>query len=178
MTERFRRLETLFKAALEQPVESREAWLDRAEADVSVRAEVLRLLDADARAQCAAESAVEGAMNSPADGAIERVLSEAARAVLDAGVKRDEIRAGPDRGQRLEGSFDPEMVEGWRLERKIGEGGMGAVYLAQPRAGDGPPAAIKLLRDTIDPALLSDRFEAIAEQRRIDRVTQQFDRGR
>ena len=164
MTERFRRLETLFKAALEQPVESREAWLDRAEADVSVRAEVLRLLDADARAQCAAESAVEGAMNSPADGAIERVLSEAARAVLDAGVKRDEIRAGPDRGQRLEGSFEPEMVEGWRLERKIGEGGMGAVYLAQPRAGDGPPAAIKLLRNTIDPALLSDRFEA---ERRI-----------
>ncbi len=37
------------------------------------------------------------------------------------------------------------LIEGYRLLKKIGEGGIASIYLAQPRAG-GPPQVLKVLR--------------------------------
>lgn len=135
---RFRRIETLFAAALDRPAGMHEDWLQAEESDASIRDEVLRLLAADA---CADEEA------------IERALAMAANGVLDA--QPHAMSTGPDSR-----SHDTHEIDGWQLERRIGEGGMGTVYLARSTAGDGPPVAIKLLREGVDPVLLTRRFEA------------------
>ncbi|MEQ1512685.1 MAG: serine/threonine-protein kinase [Lysobacteraceae bacterium] len=133
---RFRRIEGLFAAALDQPAAARTGWLQDAEADASIRDEVLRLLVADARAD---------------EEAIERALAMAANGVLDAQPRA--FQPGPDGGVA-------DAIDGWRLERRIGEGGMGSVFLARSESGDGPPVAIKLLREGVDPVLLTHRFES------------------
>ncbi|NOT88986.1 MAG: tetratricopeptide repeat protein [Lysobacter sp.] len=133
---RFRRVEALFAAALDQPAAVRADWLQAEEADASIRDEVSRLLIADARAD---------------EEAIERALAMAANGVLDAQPRA--LQPGVD-------GDGADAIEGWHLERRIGEGGMGTVYLARSTSGDGPPVAIKLLREGVDPVLLSRRFEA------------------
>lgn len=133
---RFRRIEALFVAALDQPAVGRADWLQAEEADASIRDEVSRLLAADARAD---------------EEVIERALAMAANGVLDA--QPGASRPGAD-------GEDADAIEGWRLERRIGEGGMGTVYLARQTSGDGPPVAIKLLREGVDPVLLTHRFES------------------
>lgn len=136
VTARFRRIEGLFVAALDQPAAARADWLHAEEADPSIRDEVSRLLVADARAD---------------EEVIERALSMVANGVLDA-----QPRAFPPGAD----GDDADAIDGWHLERRIGEGGMGTVYLARQAAGDGPPVAIKLLRGGVDPVLLTHRFES------------------
>ncbi len=131
--ERFRRIEALFVAALAQPAPQREAWLQATEADATLRDVVLRMLAADAETR--------------GDDAIEHAMARAARDWVDA-----------SNAPATEEDSDP--IPGWRLERRIGTGGMGTVHLARPAAGDGPPVAIKLLHDGVAPALLAHRFEA------------------
>lgn len=135
---RFRRIEMLFAAALDRPVGMHEDWLQAEEVDASIRDEVLRLLVADARAD---------------EEAIERALAMAANDVLDA--QPHVMLTRPESG-----SSDAHEIDGWQLERRIGEGGMGTVYLARSTSGEGPPVAIKLLREGVDPVLLTRRFEA------------------
>lgn len=131
---RFRRIARSFEGALARPRDEREAWLVANEPDAALREEVRDLLATDARA----------------DGAIERTLEAAAKEAVRA-------HGSPH-------AFGDDTIDGWHLQRRLGEGGMGAVHLARPATGEGPPVAIKLLRDGVDAALLADRFET---ERRI-----------
>jgi eukaryotic-like serine/threonine-protein kinase len=133
---RFRRVEALFQAALSLPMSARADWLETTERDATTREAVLRLLDADA----AAGDAIEQTLDIAASGFFAGLQPAA------------ELLAPSD------------AIDDWRLDRRIGEGGMATVYLARPASGVGPPVAIKLLRDGVDPALLMHRFEA---ERRI-----------
>jgi serine/threonine-protein kinase len=148
----FRRIEALFAAGLAQPGPQREAWLNANEPDAAIRRVVHQLLvtDADTRGD-----------------AIERALGQAAHGWLDASdgpIANGSTSAGT--GHAFDDDFydstvaGSDPIAGWRLERRIGAGGMGTVHLARPIAGDGPAVAIKLLRNGMPPALLMHRFEA------------------
>lgn len=78
-----------------------------------------------------------------------------------------DVAAAPDVSAPI-GSGD--VVGAWQLERKIGEGGMGAVWLAARRDGhfDGH-AAIKFLRTGLGKTDLVDRF--LRERRLLARLT-------
>ena len=87
------------------------------------------------------------AADAHAGGAIERTLEVAAKDLL-----------------APRGDAPADGIDGWRLGPRLGAGGMGEVHLARPVGAEGPPVAIKLLREGVDAALLADRFEA---ERRI-----------
>lgn len=139
---RFRRVEALFVDALTKPEAERAAWLEAIEPDEVVRADAARLLALDA----------SSADRAPITARFERAAAATAARALAA-------RETDARTALLDDVFD-----GWRLERKIGEGGMGAVYAARPASGEGAPVAIKVLRDDIEASALVTRFES---ERRI-----------
>jgi len=115
--ERWRRVNDLFLAAVEQPGASRAAWLDaQCEGDFDLRLEVESLLQADA----------------PSD-----VSSSVARAVTSA-IAESAITA-PVIGTQTVGPY--------RILREIGQGGMATVYLAVREGGDFEQrVAIKVVR--------------------------------
>ncbi|MES2583736.1 MAG: hypothetical protein V4627_13535, partial [Pseudomonadota bacterium] len=78
-----------------------------------------------------------------------------------------DIAAAPDAGPSV-GNGD--VVGPWQLERKVGEGGMGAVWLAARRDGhfEGH-AAIKFLRTGLGKTDLVERF--LRERRLLARLT-------
>ncbi|MGH7740662.1 MAG: protein kinase domain-containing protein [Candidatus Eiseniibacteriota bacterium] len=118
MTDRWERIAEILEHALEQPAELREAYIIAACAgDESLHAEVLSLL----RHSAASEHFLE-----PGHSQIQPVDLEGA--------------APP--------SLGPGSVIGaWRLERQIGEGGMGAVWLAARVEGQFTQrGALKLIR--------------------------------
>jgi len=126
------------------PAAEHEPWLAQLHArDAALAAAVARML---AHAGLAADSAPEtGPAESSRPAAFERLLQEALQ--RDAAGSADE----PDlAGQRM---------GAWLLQAKIGEGGMGQVWLAQ--RDDGlyeATAAIKLLRGDLQRAHLTARF--------------------
>ncbi|MFC6882005.1 MULTISPECIES: protein kinase domain-containing protein [Actinomadura] len=62
---------------------------------------------------------------------------------------------------------DPSRVGRYRIEAKIGEGGMGAVYLG--RDGDGRPVAVKVVRAELagDPTFLARFHDEAANAQRV-----------
>jgi serine/threonine-protein kinase len=134
------RVRALFEAALERPSGERSAFVDAACADPALRAEVLALLAADA---------------GTIDAATE--MAQAAPDLL-AG-----IGAAADSEDRE--TFIGTRVGPWKLERELGRGGMGAVYLGQRVDGDFRQlAAIKLVRSSWEAGELQRRFRS---ERRI-----------
>jgi tetratricopeptide (TPR) repeat protein len=127
------RVQQLFVAALEQPVEDRLAFLARAEADPAIRARVTELLAADA---------------DPAT-----VLSGSADDLLVglSGGERD--AAGGGSGANLEGV----RIGAYRLLDRIAEGGMGTVYLAAHGEFE-HQVAIKLIKRGMDTDEIVRRF--------------------
>jgi len=112
---RWTRIQELFHAAADLPAEEQQRVIHAGCAgDEALAADVLALLDEDARAF------------TPLDGGVAR----AAWAVLDA----------PSISPLL------EELSAYRLERVLGEGGMGVVYLAN-RKDVGRRVALKVLRD-------------------------------
>ncbi|HMS01867.1 MAG TPA: serine/threonine-protein kinase, partial [Gemmatimonadaceae bacterium] len=126
---RWHRIEALFHGALAQPEAAREAWLDAQEEDAALRAEVQRLLAADAQLEQAPllDAAVQAA-------ARDLVASETPRPL--------DTRLGP-----------------WRLLHELGRGGMGVVWLAERADGAyDARVAIKQLRSTLASDDLMRRF--------------------
>jgi serine/threonine protein kinase/formylglycine-generating enzyme required for sulfatase activity len=127
--ERWRQVRELLEAALVEPLERREALVrERAGADASLAAEVLRLLARDGEL---------GAYLEPPDNFVE-----AARELRPQDIALLGSRIGV-----------------WRLERKLGSGGMGTVYLARRAEGDfDQRGAVKLLRAGLDSPQVLQRF--------------------
>jgi tetratricopeptide (TPR) repeat protein len=124
----WQKVKSLVRAALHQPAETREAFVDRECADDALRAEVKRLLGL--------HEASTGFLETPA-----RPRPEPA------------IGADPMLGR---------TIGGFEIIRRIGAGGMGAVYEAQqdqPRRR----AAVKVLRPGSASARVLRRFEYEAE---------------
>lgn len=135
-SERWRQVRDLFERALDLPPEQRAAFLDDACADDSgLRVEVDSLLAAEA--------------DSPPTLAIDvptTMLRDALSSV------RETSAAGSWAGLRL---------GAWRLDREIGRGGMGSVYLAQRADGQyAQRAAVKLVRPGWDAEVLRARFRS------------------
>lgn len=139
---RFRRVEALFADALNKPEADRAAWLEAAEPDAAVRAEAMRLLAVDAASADA----------MPITSRFERAVAATA------------VRALAARASDARTALRDDVFDGWSLGRKLGEGGMGAVYAARPASGEGAQVAIKVLRDDVEAGSLVARFES---ERRI-----------
>ena len=117
-TERFRRVDTIFDAALDLPTEEQTAFIEReCGGDEALRAEVLELVRAYHRS--------ESVLESPA--------SRLAAPLLDAAVGGD----GPI----------PDRIGSFRVMREIGSGGMGRVFLGERADGQFEQrVAIKLIQ--------------------------------
>ena len=128
--ERWGRIQALFLAALERPPAERGPFLEREEADPEIRADVQRLLDADADPA----TALAG---SAGDLVPEFVGPPGER---PEGAGRDGARVGP-----------------YRLIRKIAEGGMGTVHLAEHVEFE-HRVAVKLIKRGMDTDEIVRRF--------------------
>jgi predicted Ser/Thr protein kinase len=106
--ERWRRINELFHAALERPAGARRAFLDASCAgDAELREEVESLL----------------AAHLEAEGFIEAPAYEVGAELLHG--------APPQRSDADPGSLAGKQLGFYRIERRIGTGGMGVVYLAE-----------------------------------------------
>ena len=114
-TASWQRIEELYYEALAQAPEQRSAWLAACTDDVSLRAEIARLLDANAHAN--------GFLSQPALAALALVPAEFL------------VTAAP---------IIDKQISHYRLLSRIGAGGMGEVYLARDLQL-GRQAALKLL---------------------------------
>jgi len=116
--DRSQRIDAVFDALLDLPPDEQLAYLDRAAGDdPELHDEVLRLLQAHRRS--------EGFLEAPAPRLARELLEQ------------------PD---RLGTGGNPDRIGPWRIVRLIGEGGMGAVYLAERADGQfEQQAAIKIL---------------------------------
>ena len=135
--ERWQQVKIVFEEALDCPTSERAAFLDRACAsDDDLRREVLSLLSShDAAPDFLEDPAL---LEDPAD--------------TDA-LPRDEPAAND--------GFAGRRVGAYRLVREIGQGGMGAVYLAERVDGQfQQQVAVKFVRHSFDSSVLLRRFKA------------------
>jgi eukaryotic-like serine/threonine-protein kinase len=131
--QRWQQIKALFEQAVERSLTERAAFLNR-ECPSEMRDEVEALLRADHETSA---SAVNQALAAP----------DLRGAIADSERANERMRWT---GQRL---------GAWRLEREIGRGGMGAVYLAERADGEyQQQVAIKLMRPSWDSAELVQRF--------------------
>ena len=151
--QRWGRVEEIFHLALEQPPETRDAWLDQACAGhPELRAEVASLLASDATAR-------QGFLGDKVQSALRNFAD------LDAApLAMEGRRIGP-----------------WQLVREIGRGGMGAVYLAV-RADQQYESnvAIKLVHPGFDTGSMLQRFRRerqILARLEHPNITRLFDAG-
>ena len=118
-TERFRRVDTIFDAAVDLPTDAQVAYIDRAAAgDTALRDEVLGLLRAYHRSDI-----------------FDSAAADLAAPILEAAVNL----AGPL----------PDQIGAFRVVREIGRGGMGRVYLGERADGEFEQrVALKLIQQS------------------------------
>lgn len=138
---RWERIQALFHAAAELPPDERRAWLERAAADDEATGD---------------EALVDDVMRLLAEDAGESSLLDRGLATLTDDVLEPSPVPWPA------DTFGP-----YRIVRLLGEGGMGAVYLAE-RTDLGSRVAIKFLRDVRPSPARRDRFAT--EQRILARL--------
>jgi eukaryotic-like serine/threonine-protein kinase len=121
----------LFEVAIELPGDSWKSWLESHCDDEFLRAEVLGMLEADAR--------------SDTSGGL---LSQVPDLIVDYTRSAAESRIG-------------QRFGAWQAQQLLGEGGMGAVYLAERvEGGFVQRAALKLVRSGFDQAEVLARLSA------------------
>ncbi len=156
--------ETLFELALNTPAADRPALLDReCIGDPALRARVEALLAAHEKLEGTAgegpsphdavigETAApeSGTSPPPGDGAPP---TEAALTVMSVPGLVAEVRAAEGAGSVLSGRY--------KLVEEIGEGGMGAVWMAQQTAPVRRVVAVKVIKAGMDTRAVLARFEA------------------
>ncbi len=135
-SERWRQVRDLFERALDLDSAARGAFLSRVCAD-----------DAELRSQ------VEGLLAAEADSPDTLAID------VPTSMLREALSAAPDEPQADQ--WAGLRLGAWRLEREVGRGGMGAVYLAQRADGEYQQrAAVKLVRPGWDLHALGKRFRA------------------
>ena len=176
MTVDFDRLKEIFLAAVEEnPPEEREAYLDRACGhDPQLRAQVSLLLAAHAGAAPAHGPETPGRPPPPptlAPTAPDEARSESAGEVDDADLETAPASASDDvtvdAPATARPASLPPIVEGpgsqigpYRLLQQIGEGGMGAVFMAEQERPVRRRVALKVIKPGMDSAQVLARFEA------------------
>lgn len=142
--ERWARIQELFGAALALPEAERAAYLNGNEADPEIRADVARLLEADTDPATilagSASDLIEGVASAPADSRARAAVAADATAA-----SRDQASHGTPIGP-------------YRLLERVGDGGMGAVHLAE-HVELGQRVAVKLIKRGMDTEEIIRRFE-------------------
>ena len=129
-TDRWHHIKSLFRGAQQVAAGERQAWLERECADD-------RELLGDVTRLLAAQGSSDDLLDAGATGLLRNMRDAAPRADL----------AG-------------SRIGAYRLVRRLGEGGMGVVYLAEREAGDFTQrVALKLLRADFAGAATHERFE-------------------
>jgi len=130
------RLETLFERALELAAEERPAFLrEECPDDPHLRERLLRMLEQD-------EEGTKEYLLSPVSNVIDRTRSRKLSEPVDRPIEDD-----------------PEEVGAFRIINRIGEGGMGRVYLAEHKQDPQLLVALKVMRPGAGIARVASRFE-------------------
>ncbi len=153
LAERWKKIEELYQAARAQPADERAEMLQRAcSGDPELRAEVESLL----RAEGNAGSFLEG---SPASGTSEH--SPAASPHFDAAATAGYHERNLDpTGEMDTRETAGTMIGRYQLLRKIGEGGMGEVWLAEQKEPVRRRVALKLIKAGMNSRQVIGRFES------------------
>ena len=153
-----RKVEELFEIAVHLPLEEREAFFERhCRGEPRVRAELESLLAHD-------DDETKGFLVSPVIGEGDRHATRAwpvERAAPGSEAASPVSASAPqarDSEAPAESALAPEQVGRYLLRRKIGEGGMGTVYLAEQRHPVRRDVAVKLIKPGLDGAEVLERF--------------------
>ena len=152
--ERWQQIATLFDEALKVPPERRGAFLESACAgDAELRRRVVELLEASGQAAAFLERPVV-----PGAAAILRRLAD--EPVPGAGAPESSAPSSPPTRSVATGGEARETIGPYRLLQRIGEGGMGEVWLAEQKEPIHREVALKVIKAGMDTKQVVARFEA------------------
>ncbi len=156
---RFARLDELFQAALDRPVDERDGWLNDQTDDLDLLAEVRALLWED---QATAAADLEGIVDASARSSWSPDRNPAAITARSSRDDTDHREAEGDAPKA--GEDDPETVGPYRIVGRLGRGGQATVYLAERTGEFSMPVALKHIRRGMD---TDDILERLRLERQI-----------
>ncbi len=152
--ERWRRISSLFDEAVKLPAAERAAFLERAcGEDAELRARVLELLESSSRAAEFLEKPLLSDAGPLLRQAADLVDSDS-HPSTNADPSLDTTRSLATSGS------SSETIGPYRLLQKIGEGGMGEVWLAEQTEPIHRQVALKVIKAGLDTRQVVARFEA------------------
>ena len=156
MTDDLSAVEALYTAALKLAPADRAAFLDEAcREHPDRRAEVERLLAAHGAAGAFLEP------NAAVPPTVSQVVGEVPTATWRGAAGTASFGAPPERGDSGAGLEPGAVIAGrYRLAERIGEGGMGAVWLAHQTEPVKRSVAVKVIKAGMDSRAVLARFEA------------------